>query len=100
MWIPPWQVNGNPRTSIEREVTATTFQIALIATTFKVIGIMIIFIIINIKRDVAATTFKTVLNFMTFEMIFIIIFILSCSGKIDRKSSSLCSIRHNNNDKH
>ena len=55
---------------------------------------MIIFIIINIKRDVAATTLKTDLNFMTFEMIFIIIFILSCSGNIDRKSSSLWSIRH------
>ena len=28
MWMPPWQVKGSPRTSIDREVTATTFKIS------------------------------------------------------------------------
>ena len=34
MWMPPWQVKGSPRTNIAREVTATTFKIVSISSSW------------------------------------------------------------------
>ena len=34
MWMPPWQVNGKPRTNMDREVATTTYKVVVVMEIF------------------------------------------------------------------